>query len=148
MLENLVLLYFPVVTQEKLANSICAMSIHRRIKTRREALELSMEALAHRVGVVWQTVQQWEKEPGGTAPNRNRLERVAVALSTTPEYLLFGDETQNQGEMLDMGGLSQAAKDVIEAIVRSDKAGEPAQTFKLMLRMLPGAEEPLGRLNP
>jgi len=67
------------------------MSIHKRIKERREALDLSMQALADRVGVkAWQTIQQWEKEDG-TAPKRDRLLAVAHALKTTPEYLLFGD---------------------------------------------------------
>lgn len=66
------------------------MSIHRRIKERREALDLTMEGLADRVGVKWQTVQQWEKE-GGTAPKRTRIEHVAKALLVTPEYLLYGE---------------------------------------------------------
>lgn len=69
------------------------MNIHRRIKERRVKLGLSMEALANLAGAsAWQTVQQWEKEEdkGGTAPKRERLKKVAVALETTPEYLLFG----------------------------------------------------------
>lgn len=86
----------PVVTQEKLALTIRVMSIHRRIKERREQLNLSMEALAALVGVkAWQTVQQWEREQGGTAPKRDRLAKVADALQTTPEYLLFGDESSS-----------------------------------------------------
>lgn len=68
------------------------MNIHRRIKEQRTKLGLTMEAVGELVGVVWQTVQQWEKEDGGggTAPKRERLKRVAAALKTTPEYLLFG----------------------------------------------------------
>lgn len=90
--EKLVMLEIPVVTQENLANSIPPMTIHRRIKQRREVLGLSMQALAELVGVkAWQTVQQWEKEEGGTAPKRERLRQVAEALQTTPEFLLFGD---------------------------------------------------------
>lgn len=68
------------------------MNIHRRIKQRREELGLSMQSLSKLVGVkAWQTIQQWEKEDGGTAPKRDRLVEVAAALQTTPEYLLFGD---------------------------------------------------------
>lgn len=90
--EKLVTLEFPVVTLENLAPTMRAMNIHRRIRERREALGLSMQALAKLVQVrAWQTVQQWEKEDGGTAPKRERLAAVAVALQTTPEYLLFGD---------------------------------------------------------
>jgi len=49
-----------------------------------------MKGLADLVGVSWQTVQQWEREEGGTAPKRDRLAAVARALGTTPEILLFG----------------------------------------------------------
>lgn len=68
------------------------MTIHTRIKQRRELLKLSMEQLASLVGVkAWQTVQQWEKD-GGTSPKRNRLADVARALKTTPQWLLFGHD--------------------------------------------------------
>lgn len=63
------------------------MNVHARIKARREALGLTMEELAARVGVSWQTVQQWERN---TAPKRTRMPQVAVVLGTTPDYLLFG----------------------------------------------------------
>lgn len=65
-------------------------TINDRIKQRREELGLSMKDLAKLVGVsAWQTVQQWEKE-GGTAPKRSRLQAVADALQTTPEFLTYG----------------------------------------------------------
>lgn len=84
------------MTQENLADTIPRMNIHRRIKERREALGLSMETLAAKVGVkAWQTVQQWEKEDGGTAPKRDRLAAVAAALETTPEWLMFGPAAEN-----------------------------------------------------
>ncbi|MGU7784913.1 XRE family transcriptional regulator [Burkholderia sp. PU8-34] len=100
MLEKPVTQENPAMTQEKLAATIPRMNIHRRIKERREALGLSMEALAALVGVkAWQTVQQWEKEEGGTAPKRERLKAVADALKTTPEYLLFGpSQAGGQGD--------------------------------------------------
>lgn len=60
-----------------------------RIKALRESLGMSMEDLAAAVGLrSWQSVQQWEN--GKTAPNRNRLDRVAKALKTTNEYLVSG----------------------------------------------------------
>jgi transcriptional regulator with XRE-family HTH domain len=66
------------------------MSIHQRIKQKRlERGFQSQEALAKAVGVVWQTVQQWENEDG-TAPNRNRIKKVAEVLGTTPEWLMTG----------------------------------------------------------
>jgi phage repressor protein C with HTH and peptisase S24 domain len=91
MLEKPVIQENPALAQEILVGTIPRMNIHRRIKERRELLGLSMEALASLVGVkAWQTVQQWEREDGGTAPKRERLKAVADALKTTPEYLLFG----------------------------------------------------------
>jgi SOS-response transcriptional repressor LexA len=70
------------------------MTIHEQIKSRREALNWSMEQLAAaistREGLVkplaWQTVQQWEN--GTSAPRRKRLEVVAQVLGcTVPELL-------------------------------------------------------------
>lgn len=66
------------------------MSIHSRIKERRIALGLvSHKSLAELLGVSWQTVQLWEKE-GGTAPNRNRLPKVAGVLKCSVEWLTTG----------------------------------------------------------
>lgn len=69
--------------------------IHSRIKKLREQREISMEALAKGLGVSWQTVQQWEK-PGGTAPKRTRLEKVAALLNTTTMYLITGQDDSGQ----------------------------------------------------
>lgn len=80
------------------------MTIHSRIKQRREALGMSMQTLADLVGVsAWQTIQQWEKE-GGTAPKRERLAAVANALQTTQEYLLLGNGDMDEDGTVDLGG--------------------------------------------
>ncbi|WP_439685081.1 Peptidase S24/S26A/S26B/S26C domain-containing protein [Cupriavidus oxalaticus] len=91
------------------------MTIHTRIKQRREYLQLSMEQLAHLVGVkAWQTVQQWEREDG-TSPKRDRLSAVAEALRTTPQWLLFGHDPAWQAEQdfgshpTEVGGASISA---------------------------------------
>lgn len=82
----------PAMTQAFLVGNLARMpTIHKRIKDLREKLGLSMEQLAERVPVSWQTVQQWEN--GKTAPKRARLEAVAKALNTTPEYLAVGPVT-------------------------------------------------------
>ena len=67
------------------------VTIHQRIRQRREELGLTLEEVGKAVGVSWQTVQQWEKT---TAPKRARLEAAATALKTTPEWLLFGEPPQ------------------------------------------------------
>ena len=57
-----------------------------------------MEDLAAAVGLrSWQSVQQWEN--GKTAPNRNRLGRVAKALKTTNEYLVSGVSATRAGRV-------------------------------------------------
>lgn len=77
------------MTQDSLVANLRRMNtIHQRIKSLRETLGLSMEQLAERVSVSWQTVQQWEN--GKTAPKRARLEAVAEALGTSAEYLAVG----------------------------------------------------------
>ncbi|KVP90012.1 hypothetical protein [Burkholderia ubonensis] len=44
--------------------------------------------------------------------------------------------------------VSSAAQALIDAILKADKAGEPAQTFALMLRMLPDPDEPFRLEDP
>lgn len=90
--EKLALQEIPAMTQAFLVGNLARMpTIHKRIKDLREKLGLSMEQLADRIPVSWQTVQQWEN--GKTAPKRARLEAVAKALNTTPEYLAVGPIT-------------------------------------------------------
>jgi transcriptional regulator with XRE-family HTH domain len=105
-------------------------SIHSRIRERRKALGLSQEALAEMVGVTYQSVQQWEREPvetddaqvQSTAPKRTRLEKVAKALKCTPEWLLTGattspDEVDPEEAMyLDM---MRKLPDAVREVVRS-----------------------------
>lgn len=66
------------------------MTIHQRIKELREGQQLTFQALAAKLSVSWQTVQQWEH--GKTSPNVKRIQKLAEALNTTKEYLLFGEE--------------------------------------------------------
>lgn len=109
------------------------MSIHQRIKQRREELGLSMQALADLVGVsAWQTIQQWEKE-NGTAPKRERLAAVAQALQTTPETLLFGQAEDGQKRK---GGDGRAISKAIgtDREVVSAEAFEIARAFDQLKR--------------
>ncbi|MDB5853259.1 MAG: repressor [Herminiimonas sp.] len=116
------------------------MSIHKRIKQRREHLGLSMQALADLVGVsAWQTIQQWEKE-GGTAPKRERLHAVAKALQTSPEALLFGpaeEHRQSKSSALqdvagtEFEGLSMEAQRIAKAFDRLNPAQRAAVKSQL-----------------
>ena len=84
-----------LVTQGALAARMPRVTIHQRIRQRREQLGLSLQDVGSAVGVSWQTVQQWEKT---TAPKRARLEAAALALKTTPEWLLFGEDHATTAE--------------------------------------------------
>lgn len=83
-------------------------TIHGRIRERREALGLSQQRLAELLEVSYQTIQQWEREPGtradgteiqSTAPKRARLAQVAAILGVTPEWLMTGRD--GEGNVLD-----------------------------------------------
>jgi SOS-response transcriptional repressor LexA len=71
------------------------MSIHQRIKERREALGWSQDHLAEQVGVTRGSVQHWEREVGGTAPSRRRLQKVAAVLGLSTAELV-GDASNVQ----------------------------------------------------
>jgi transcriptional regulator with XRE-family HTH domain len=96
-------------------------TIHARIKRRREALGISLKALADLVGVSWQTVQQWEREEGGTAPKRERLATVAQALNTTPEELLFGFDGAAKTAETSAPAVADLSRDALEVARAFDK---------------------------
>lgn len=89
---------FLALERAGLHEKLATMSIHKAIKTRREALGWSHQRLADEVSnregrakkLSWQAVQQWEKEDDddGTAPSRNRLRHVADALGMSVSELL------------------------------------------------------------
>lgn len=76
----------------------CMSTIHKRIKKRREELGLSQGQLAEALGVKYQTVQQWEKDPDpgvlSTAPKRSRMAEVARILGVTEMWLRTGMDDQ------------------------------------------------------
>lgn len=125
----------------------CEMSIHQRIRQKRiERGYASQEAFAKEIGVVWQTVQQWEKE-GGTAPNRNRIKQVAEVLGTTPEWLMSGAGEDSGPSVLDGPGrrgapaLQWVTED--EAVLLSAyraKTESGKHSLRVMLDALPDAD--------
>ena len=103
-------------------------SIHSRIRERRETLGLSQRELADLVGVSYQAVQQWEREPvtiedaqtQSTAPSRKRLERVASALKCTPEWLMTGamlsPDQMDPEEAMYLDMMRKLPANVVEAV--------------------------------
>jgi transcriptional regulator with XRE-family HTH domain len=72
------------------------MRIGDRIKERRTELGKSQEWLADKAGVKYQSVQQWESNE--TSPRGKRLSKIAAALQTTEQYLMFGNEVNEVRE--------------------------------------------------
>lgn len=69
------------------------MEMKDKIKLRREELGLTLEEVGNIVGVGKSTVRKWET---GDIANmrRDKIAKLAVALHTTPAYLLGYDETE------------------------------------------------------
>ncbi|HHD7782041.1 TPA: LexA family protein [Klebsiella pneumoniae] len=59
-----------------------------RIRARRVQLSVTQLALAKKLGVSRVSVTKWEN--GTTRPDGENLHQLAVALQTTPEWLLYG----------------------------------------------------------
>ena len=68
-------------------------TIHKRIKQARLAVGLSQSALAKKLGIKPQSVQNWEN--GISSPKTTRFEKLANVLDVSPAWLLHGDERSN-----------------------------------------------------
>lgn len=97
-----------------------------------------METLAKGLGVSWQTVQQWEK-PGGTAPKRTRLEKVAALLNTTTTYLITGQDDSKQyqagGNVVkieqQVSGYRHPDKTIAEVVALLEQTDDKGRTMAL-----------------
>lgn len=63
------------------------MALKDNIKSQRTRCEMTLEELAQKVGVSRQTIQRYESGVIKNIPSNN-IEKIAVALHTTPEYLM------------------------------------------------------------
>lgn len=73
------------------------MEIKDKIKQRREELGLTLEEVGNIVGVGKSTVRKWET--GDIANMRgDKIVKLAVALRTSPAYLLGYDETEKTAD--------------------------------------------------
>nr|WP_023595573.1 helix-turn-helix transcriptional regulator [Pandoraea pnomenusa] len=126
-------------------------TLAERLRWARTKAGLSQEQLGTKAGVTQSTIGNLES---GTRNTARRLPQIAEVLGVNALWLAEGKGPQTpsgkSSGSLDAAlyGASDAARELIEAILRADQAGEPAHTFNLMLRMLPGDDEPVGRLNP
>lgn len=67
------------------------MTINERIKKRRIELDMTLEEVAKVVKTTRQTIQRYESGVISNIPSNN-IEALAVALNTTPAYLMGWDE--------------------------------------------------------
>lgn len=63
------------------------MSIGSRVKERRKELGLTQEELANRLKTTKQTIYKYENEIVTNLPS-DRIEQLAKALDTTPQFLM------------------------------------------------------------
>jgi transcriptional regulator with XRE-family HTH domain len=74
------------------------MDIHARLKRLRLDRKLSLQDVGRELDVSWQTIQLWESAnpETQTAPKRARLQKVADFYGVTTNYLLHGEESQQE----------------------------------------------------
>ena len=63
------------------------MSIGRKVKERRKELGLTQTELANRLNTTKQTIYKYENEVVTNLPS-DRIEQLATALDTTPQFLM------------------------------------------------------------
>lgn len=87
------------------------MEMKDKIKQRREELGLTLEEVGNIVGVGKSTVRKWET---GDIANmrRDKIAKLAVALRTSPAYLLGYDETEKTAD-LKVDGLSPKENELL-----------------------------------
>ncbi|WP_230624914.1 helix-turn-helix domain-containing protein [Burkholderia cepacia] len=115
-----------------------------RLKWARQKANLSQEELGKKAGVSQSTIGNLE---AGTRNSARRLPQIAAVLGVNALWLAEG-----RGEVAAstkahatydeaIASASESARAAIDAVLKADQQGEPETTFKLILRMLPGADK-------
>lgn len=73
-----------------------------RLRSAREAAQLTLDAVGKAVGVTAQAVYRWEH--GKAMPSADKLSRLARMLNVTPDYLLTGTEPVRHNTAHGRGG--------------------------------------------
>lgn len=98
-----------------------AMTKGQRIKQLRESLNLSQIELAHKVGIIKQTLYKYENEIVTNIPS-DVIERLSDALGCSPAYIMGW----NQGQ--------------------SEKVEKALELYELYLKAIPPVQEAVDRL--
>ena len=67
------------------------MTLHERIKKRMQQLNLSKAELARRTNIPYSTIDNWFKR--NSYPSSDTINCLAIALNTSSEWLITGEET-------------------------------------------------------
>ncbi|RQR68965.1 XRE family transcriptional regulator [Burkholderia sp. Bp9012] len=123
----------------------------KRLRSARKNAQLTQKQLADRVNLTQATISELENdEYDGSA----KTPAMANVLGVNALWLAEGKGDPSAPSLSHdsydaaIGAASVAARRLVDAILKADKAGEPVQTFALMLRMLPNPDEPPALLNP
>lgn len=79
------------------------MSKGKRIKQRRESIGLSQVDVADRIGVSKQTLYKYENDIVTNIPS-DKIEALAKALNTSPEYLMGWEDPSDKSKIMMIGG--------------------------------------------
>ena len=106
------------------------MNIGLRIKERRKALKMSADELGKKLGKDRSTIYRYEKGDIENLP-LDLLDPIAIALDTTPAYLMGWNLNEDKEKSASEDGLSDNTKKLVEFVksVPEDKA-------ELVLRVL------------
>ena len=94
------------------------MTIGDRIKSRRKYLKMSAEELGKRIGKDRSTIFRYEKGDIENLP-LDILEPIAIALGTTPQYLMGWENVQKKNDILSDIVLRLRSDDVFLEAVES-----------------------------
>ncbi|EJG0810304.1 helix-turn-helix domain-containing protein [Cronobacter dublinensis] len=95
-----------------------------RIRSRRLQLDITQDALAKKLGVSRVSVTKWEN--GTTKPDGENLHQLALSLSTTPEWLLYG-QGDNKGDDTKVVPFIKAP--TVVPIISAVQAGHWTETY-------------------
>lgn len=94
------------------------MKIGDRIKIRRKHLKMSADELGRRLGKDRSTIYRYEKGDIENMP-LDILEPIAVALETTPQYLMGWEQEQKKNDTLSDIVIRMQTDDVFLSAVKS-----------------------------
>lgn len=108
------------------------MSKGKRIKQRRESIGLSQVDVADRIGVSKQTLYKYENDIVTNIPS-DKIEALAKALNTSPEYLMGWEVPSSESKIMMIGGNARylpvfAESDDIEKALELYKAYSDASS--------------------